>query len=298
MTDTTAEEIPQSEAPLKTPSRFGKFWGKRHNFSNWLGSRHFGAVATTIALVCTLILIGLGSWQLKRLDWKNSLLVEAQEAFKKEALDLRTNPPVSDKDWAALHYKPVILKGHWLTPFRAIKMGPRTYQEQAGYQLIIPLQLDDNQVVLVNRGFAPDKMGILPPEKTMALIRGVAYLPETTKPPFMPENIPSRGAWIWPDMMAMGHEIGRDHIAPVMVYENKIDGKDDYPIGGQLPLPGTNSHRQYAVTWYALAFALIGVWLMASNPKPETPESTLGAGKDKEVIDPVAQRGLYPEATD
>jgi surfeit locus 1 family protein len=293
--ETVQETAPATPAP-KADNRLTRLWA-RFSLRQWLASRRFGAVATTIALLCTIILLGLGGWQLHRLHWKNDLLIIAQKDFAKAPADLRQHPPVSDSDWSALHYKPVIVKGHWLAPFHAIKMGPRTYKEQAGYQLVIPLQLPDNQVVLIDRGFAPDKMGVLPPAIPEITIHGVAYQPETTKPYFMPENIPSRSQWIWPDIMAMGHEIGRDHIAPVMIFEDQIKGNDNYPIGGQLPLPSLNSHRQYAITWFALAFALIGVWLMASNPKPEK-ETTLPAGKEKETTDPVAKRGMYPEATD
>ena len=293
--ETTAPESPSADLAPKEPSRLAILMEK---FANWLASRRFGKVVTPIALLCIVIMLSLGGWQIQRLNWKNHVLLGAQEDFKKTPADLRLNPPGSAKAWEALHYKPVTLRGHWLTPFNAIKMGPRTYDGQAGYQLIIPLQLNDNQIVLINRGFVTDKIALLPPNKADVVIRGIAYLPETEKPRYLPENIPSRGVWVWPDMQAMGHEVGRDNIAPVMVYENRIDGKDEYPIGGQLPLPSANRHKEYALTWYGLALALTIIWLMASNPKASKPAGTLKAGKEKTPVDPVAQRGMYPEATD
>jgi surfeit locus 1 family protein len=281
-TAATAEQvnIPAPQIPPPAKSRLALFW-ERHrdvggNFNRWIHSRDLKPVSTVIAVSGVIILLSLGTWQMQRLHWKNDLLRHAIEDFKLPPADLRKHPPVSDADWSALHYKPVILQGKWLTPFHAIKMAPRTHDGDAGYQLVVPLLLADNQIVLINRGFAPDKMGVLPPETPGAVIRGVAYQPETTKPYFMPENIPSRNEWVWPDMVAMGHEFGRDHVVPVMIYENHVIDRDGFPIGGQLPLPSTNSHWHYAATWYALALALLGVWLMASNLKSVKPESTLG----------------------
>jgi surfeit locus 1 family protein len=303
----TAEAIvaPAAVIPPRAKSRLDKFREKHGNIgqeiTDWFNARQPRPVSTVIALTCVFILLGLGTWQLQRLHWKNGLLQQAMEDFKLPPADLRKHPPVNDADWSALHYKSVVLQGKWLTPFHAIKMGPRTYNEDAGYQLVVPLLLADNQVVLINRGFATDKVALLPPETQAAVIHGVVYQPETTKPYFMPENIPSRNEWVWPDVVAMGHEFGRDHVAPVMVFENRISDHEGFPIGGQLPLPNTNSHWHYAATWYALALALLGVWLMASNPTPAKPESTLGKdaeGKQKDLNDPVAKRGMYPEATD
>jgi cytochrome oxidase assembly protein ShyY1 len=112
----------------------------------------------------------------------------------------------------------------------------------------------------------------------------------------LPENIPSRNQWTWLDIEAMGHETGFSHVAPVAVYETRDPSRDTYPIGGQLPLPLSNSHWHYAATWYALALILLGVYVMSMNPKQD--KQTEDNSNAAQEIDPVARRGLYPEATD
>ncbi len=252
---------------------------------------------TLFTLVSVAVLMGLGTWQMIRLDQKNQLLQQIQHQFRDAPADLRGTAPVNDEAWRALDYHSVLVSGTWM-PAIEFKMAPRTHEGAVGYHLIRPLRLDTNEIVFVNLGFVPEKMTVLPAEAKPVQLMGIAHVPNPVRPEFVPENVPSRGAWVWSDLNAMAHEVGVADVAPVMIYENRVTDRDAYPIGGQLPLPLHNRHWHYAVTWYALAFSLIGVWMIASSPKQVEATTAAPAVPTEDLSDPVARRGRYPEATD
>lgn len=298
-TDPSAATESVPAAPNRVVVLVSKGLGKSRD---WLMSRQPRPFPTVVMLVGTCVLLGLGGWQIQRTHEKNSLLDEITREFAAPplnfALNLQTKPPKTAEEWRKLHYKPVILQGNWMTPVYMLRLGPRVHEEKQGYHLIMPLRLDNNQVVLVNRGFMPEKMASLPPVPGPVLIHGVAYQPDPVKPPYLPENIPSRDVWTWTDLPAMAHEVGVREVAPVIIYEDRVSDRDSYPIGGQLPLPSHNRHWHYAVTWYALALTLMVIWMTSSNPKQPQSDATPPADGQKDLSDPVARRGMYPEATD
>ncbi|TIU37138.1 MAG: SURF1 family protein, partial [Mesorhizobium sp.] len=105
-----------------------------------------------LGLVLFAILIGLGTWQVQRLHWKEDLLA---------TIDKRTHSaplPLADveQQFAASHdvdYTPVTVTGTFL------HQGERhffsTWQGDSGFNVYTPLQLEGGRFVLVNRGFVP-----------------------------------------------------------------------------------------------------------------------------------------------
>src|SRR5688572_13309916 len=62
-------------------------------------SREFTTVPTIMTLIGVIILVSLGTWQLTRLSWKNTLLLEMEENLKTVPEDLRLVPPVTAEEW-------------------------------------------------------------------------------------------------------------------------------------------------------------------------------------------------------
>lgn len=284
----------------KKPSPFDHVLLFKLKVHNFITSREFTLVPSVMALIGVVILLSLGTWQLYRLSWKNQLIEQIAQNMQAPARDLRAAPP-AENAWRELDHRKVMLQGVWQW-VRSFKMMPRTYEGAVGYHLYVPLKLNDGQTLVVNRGFVPDGQAILPDaEENVVAVQGVLKLPESRKPWGSPENDPSRGVWVWPDLAAMRHEIGVNSLAPVIFYEARETARDSYPIGGVLPLPSHNRHRQYALVWFALATALMGVWMTYSGPKPDKirkPDETAAANDDDRLNDPVARRSEYPEATD
>ncbi len=284
-------EAAEGASIVKPPGRIKRFFRR---IGAYFMSRSPSKGGIIFVSICFAILMGLGTWQVARLYEKNALLLDIKQKLEGPLAVHTKLWPQSADEWRDMVYKPIILKGVWLN-LHQFKLMPRTYEGQVGYQLLQPMRLPDRQIVLVNRGFVPDGKAFLPPlENQEAIIQGMSYVPPLKKPWQTAENIPSRGLWTWLDMTALQHEVGVDEMAPIILYEARNPDSSDYPIGGQLPLPAQNRHAQYAMTWYMLALLLLVIAFLASGPKKE---KTTATGENK-IADPVAERGMYPEATD
>lgn len=296
MTAQAAPEPPVAETTepeIVAPVKSARFARMQQAIARFFATRKPRLIPSIVVFLCTLILLSLGTWQLLRLQEKNTLIATLKTQWAAAPADLRAHMPQQEKDWHALENKTVLIEGKWLGLYQ-FKLSPRTYEEQTGFQLIQPLQLTNGQIVLVNRGFVRDGAAILDKADSDAILQGIILPPETKKPMWREENIPARDQWTWPDVAAMAHEVGTGNVAPVLLYAARDTVSDDYPIGGQAPAPANNNHAQYAMTWYALALALLLVYLAACGDK----DVATAATPEGEAMDPVKARGLYPEATD
>jgi surfeit locus 1 family protein len=109
------------------------------------------------------LFIGLGTWQVQRLDEKERLIASVASRFELAPVPL---PPVGEWpafDTAAWTYRPVTLTGSYLPAGTVLVFtsltepnGPRS---GPGYWVMTPLQLADGGIVFVNRGFVPQESG-------------------------------------------------------------------------------------------------------------------------------------------
>lgn len=217
-----------------------------------------------------IVLIGLGTWQVQRLAWKEDLLATMQQRM--------TLPPVelvaglkADPDLSHEEYRPVRVAGVFEHAFERHFFA--TYEGETGYYVYTPLKLDDGDWLFVNRGFVPYEKKD-PATRTEGQVHGrveITGLLRTAlaeKPSSMvPDNDPAKDIFYWKDIRAMAASSGLPADAPVLglfVDANNAPNPGGLPIGGVTIVDLPNNHLQYAVTWYGLAAALVGVvgvWL-------------------------------------
>ena len=230
---------------------------------------------TLWASVCTglavLILLALGSWQVQRLYWKEALIAERQTRSQAPAQDL----PASFDDSEALEFVRVHLTGGFLHDDE-LYVASRTLKGKVGVHVVTPFALEDGRVLLVNRGWVPvDRSepttrleGRLegPLDLEVILRRGGWRGMDFTRPP----NDPAHNLWLWFDLPAMAARAGLENTITEVYGETLPDGLGGQVPGG-LPVPigarfdPRNDHLQYAITWYALAFALVVIYVIFSN---------------------------------
>jgi surfeit locus 1 family protein len=192
-------------------------------------------------LIGTAILIGLGTWQVQRLAWKNGIIatIEARLAADPVAVPAAPDPEADRYRRVAVEgaFQPGELHVYTSAPPRGV-----------GYRVIAPFETADGRRILVDRGFVPigDKDAIRP--SGPAIVEGALVWPDETdrwtSPPDRDKNI-----WFARDVALMSDALGTE---PLMIAAATASG-----AGAPMPLPVTpnivNNHLEYAVTWFGLA---------------------------------------------
>ena len=244
-------------------------WGQRR-----FRPRLWPSLTTALVLA---MLVALGGWQLERLEWKRDLIADVGTRMAGPAVALPP-PPV---DVAALRYRPIRIQGRFRHD-RELYLEARTYKGRAGLHLVTPLELDDGRVVLVDRGWVPPERR-RPETRPEGQIGGPVSLTATLRTGgwkgydfLRPENDAAGNAWVWMDLPRMaesvrlaGADLG-DVASGYYLVADAAPNPGGLPIGRAPGIELPNNHLGYALTWYALALALLVIYLLhQSQPEPE-----------------------------
>lgn len=226
-------------------------------------------VSTGAVLAALLILVGLGTWQMERLVWKQDLIATVNARIAQ--VPSRVPAP---SEWARLtpakdDYRPVFVTGVFdhahETLIYAVMSDPRGLYNGPGYWVITPLTETDGTVVLVNRGFIPQDRRD-PSSRQAGQIEGsvtVTGMLRFAEDPswFVPNNDPAHHAWYRRHPREIADALGLSAAAPFLIDADASPNPGGLPIGGQTRVTFPNRHLEYALTWYGLALALLGVYI-------------------------------------
>ena len=143
--------------------------------------------------------------------------------------------------------------------FRPLE-NPRGRYGGPGYLVMTPLRLADGSEVLVNRGFVPDTMKAA--AATGAGEADVVGLMRSSEGRtwFTPADDPARGQWFTRDVPEIASALHMTKPAPFSIDADASADPAALPEGGETILEFPNNHLSYALTWFGLAAALIGVF--------------------------------------
>lgn len=239
-------------------------------------SRSNRLAAIIAGIIALAILIGLGSWQVARLHWKEALLasIAERQAATPASVD-EIEQRVMRNTLPDVDYYPVRVTGTFL------HAGERhffaTWKGQTGFYVYTPMQLQDGRFVFVNRGFVPYDLKD-PTKRTAGQVEGPVTVTGlsrnvlTAKPSsLVPENEPAKNVFYWKDIQAMQTTAGLPEgarVLPFFIDANDAPNPGGLPVGGVTMIDLPNNHLQYAMTWFGLAAALagvLGVWLWRSR---------------------------------
>lgn len=216
-----------------------------------------GAVAAIVVLVCLAILIGLGVWQLQRLKWKEGVLAHVAALQAEPARPLgQVLAKGGDLDFTRVSFDcPELLN----TP-RA-----RVYGVQEGkitYHLMTacPLPGERPGSVMVDIGYEDCAA-----EKSIPSFSGplVGILRKPDARTFVtPLNQSATRLWYWRDLPSMAQALNAGRPLPLFVALERGPQPATGCKLGRAPIPANipNRHLEYALTWFGLAAALIGVY--------------------------------------
>jgi surfeit locus 1 family protein len=215
-----------------------------------------------------LVLLALGSWQVKRLIWKQDLIAR---------VDARAHaaPVAPPTDWANITAD----NSEYL---RVSVSGTYQYQHQeyttaltaldGGYWVMTPLVTADGNTVYINRGFIPTASRKAfeqdtPPDTGIVTVSGLLRMPEHSA--FLRTNEPELRRWYSRDVASMGQQAGLSNIAPYFIDADRTADATALPIGGMTQISFPNNHLVYALTWYGLAALLVGMLIYVRRKEKE-----------------------------
>jgi surfeit locus 1 family protein len=239
----------------------------------WRSRFHFTLWPTLFTIPALIVLLGLGTWQVERLHWKEGLIAERTAALSADPV------PVPETLDAAvpLDFHRVTATGSF-DHAKELYIGALDKRGISGYQIVTPLTLEDGKILLVNRGFVPEIRK--PPETREAgqiagtvTVDGILRLAIKPTGWMVPQNQPGDNFWIYVDVPAMAEADKLDpaSVLPFYVEAGPAPNPGGFPIGGQTRISLPNDHLQYAITWYGFALTLIVIYFVYHYRKPEAP---------------------------
>lgn len=215
-------------------------------------------IAGALALAC---LLALGTWQVQRLMWKEALIADIEARLAAPPLELEEIVALlaAGED---IDYRPVRVSGRFDHAGEQYFLA--TWRGASGWNVYTPLLLADGRWLFVNRGFvAYDRRD--PATRASGLVEGTVEItglarsaPPAKPSAIVPDNDPASRTYYWKDLNAMRAAAGLDDTLPFFVDAGPGEA-GMLPVGGVTIVDLPNNHLQYAVTWYGLAVALLGV---------------------------------------
>ena len=233
-----------------------------------------------LAVPALFILLGLGTWQVQRLAWKEALLADIEVRLDQPPLaveDLAGQLATGTVDQSAIDYRPATATGTFDHAGEAHFFA--THKGVSGYYIYTPLQLADGRSVFVNRGFVPFELKEVesrPQTLVPGIVRvdGLARQRLDDKPSWIvPDNDPRANIHYWKDLSLMVSEAGLQEAQVLPFFLDagspRAPGQlGDWPVSGVTQINLPNNHLQYALTWYGLALTLIVVLVVFIRRRP------------------------------
>lgn len=228
---------------------------------NWQGARfRIRPVWLIAAAAGCAAFVALGNWQSRRAEEK----LAAQERLDALAAAAPARLPATLVEAAEYAGRRVTVRGEYV-PKHAVLIDNRIHKGAAGYHVVTPVRIEGGDVhVLVNRGWiaAKPRRDELPAIATPAglqLIEGLAVVPSGRVYELAPDVArgPVRQNLV---IERIATETGL-RLQPFVVQQTS-DAGDGLVRVWERPDTGVNTHRAYAVQWYALALLTAVVYVV------------------------------------
>ncbi|HEV7270239.1 SURF1 family protein [Pseudoxanthomonas sp.] len=230
--------------------------------------------------------IALGVWQLQRMAWKHDLIARVDARIHAAAV-----PAPSRARWASVSdandsYRRVSVSGRFL-PDSETRTQAVT-ELGGGFWLLQPLQTDDGDYVLVNRGFVPIGGAVSPAPDGRVVVEGLLRMSEP-EGGFLRRNVPAQDRWYSRDVVAIArkHRLPAEGVAPFFIDADRDPAVREWPRGGMTVVTFRDSHLSYALTWFGMALlTLVGGGLLVASERRLRHDRRLRRPSDPHVLPP------------
>ena len=215
-----------------------------------------------VSILIFAMLISFGTWQVKRLFWKESLI----ENYLTQSQSNPITDPAELEKSSINEFKSIGILGRFIHS-NEIYITGKTYEGNAGFHVITPFIMENNKIVLINRGWVSESYKN-PDKRKFSLTKGLVKLKGIIRYPqkkgyFVPENDGENGFWftIVPNQIFdFINIISNKTINDYYIDALRVGEKLTLPIGVDGKPKFRNQHLSYAITWYGLALSLLFVY--------------------------------------
>lgn len=192
-------------------------------------------------LVGVAILLNLGAWQLRRLDWKTEIIETIEARISAPAVPVPVHPDPDADRYRHVRAAGEILPGE-------LHVYTSVPPHGVGYRIVVPLRLADGRHVLLDRGFVPieekNAERLVGPITVEGALQWPREADSFTADPDLDENV-----WFARDVSLMSEALDTEPV--LLVAEASDDPNQPMPLPVTVNIP--NDHLEYAITWFSLA---------------------------------------------
>ena len=194
------------------------------------------------------VFIGLGTWQIIRLNWKNNLILEIENSLK--------NPPVELAQSNKENFLKIKTSGS-IDFDKQIYLYNLNESGTPGFEVINPIIIGDENY-LINRGWIPfEKRGTQEINVfDQKNIIGTLKL-QGRKNIFKPDNDLDENYWFSLNREDIFKFTGKN-FSKYIIY---LDGNYQFPKPKKITANISNNHQKYAITWFSLALSILLLYL-------------------------------------
>ena len=195
-----------------------------------------------------LVFIGLGTWQIIRLNWKNNLILEIENSLK--------NPPVELAQSNKENFLKIKTSGS-IDFDKQIYLYNLNESGTPGFEVINPIMIGDENF-LINRGWIPfekkgtQEINVFDQENIIGTLKL-----QGRKNIFKPDNDLDENYWFSLNREDILKFTGKN-FSKYIIY---LDGNYQLPRPKKITANISNNHQKYAITWFSLALSILLLYL-------------------------------------
>ena len=194
------------------------------------------------------VFIGLGTWQIIRLNWKNNLILEIENSLK--------NPPVELAQSKKENFLKIKTSGS-IDFDKQIYLYNLNESGTPGFEVINPITIGDENF-LINRGWIPfekkgtQEINVFDQKNIIGTLRL-----QGRKNIFKPDNDLDENYWFSLNREDILKFTGKN-FSKYIIY---LDGNYQFPKPKKITANISNNHQKYAITWFSLALSILLLYL-------------------------------------
>jgi surfeit locus 1 family protein len=194
------------------------------------------------------VFVGLGTWQIIRLNWKNNLILEIENSLK--------NPPVELVESSKENFLKIRTSGS-IDFDKQIYLYNLDDTGTPGFEVINPITIGDENY-LINRGWIPfekkgtEEINIFDQENIIGTLKL-----QGRKNIFKPDNDLVENYWFSLNREDILKFTGKN-FSKYIIY---LDGNYKSPRPKKITANISNNHKKYAMTWFSLAISILLLYL-------------------------------------